>query len=114
MTSPSLDPRPAIFLRALVRETLLAAVLIAAAVSVAPASGRAASQEDEDACRPDVFRLCASAIPSEDAIVACLNANLPGLSPACRSVMAPVAPTRSERRRSPVGASSIPRPGVRG
>ena len=49
----------------------------------------AASQEDADACRPDVFRLCASSIPDEAAIVACLNANLPSLVPACRRVMDP-------------------------
>ncbi len=51
--------------------------------------GRAATQEDEDACRPDVFRLCASAIPDEPAIVACLNANLPSLGAACRRVIDP-------------------------
>ena len=112
MTIPSLYSRPAGLLQTFVRVSLYAATFAAAAASVAPASSWAASQQDEDACRPDVFRLCASAIPSEDAIVACLNANLPGLSPACRSVMAPVAPAGSARRRYPAGTSSVPNAGV--
>ena len=46
-------------------------------------------QSDEDACRPDVFRLCASKTPDEDGIVACLNAKTASLSPACRAVISP-------------------------
>ena len=58
------------------------------------------TQEEQDACTPDVFRLCSSAIPNESRIVACLNRNLPKLSPACRSVMTggpQAAKSRSER-----------------
>lgn len=57
-------------------------------------------QSDEDACRPDVFRLCMSEIPDETAIVSCLNTRLPQLSPACHAVMAPqpAAPPRKRRR----------------
>lgn len=46
------------------------------------------TQEEQEACTPDVFRYCSAQIPSEDRIVACLNRHLAKLSPACRSVMA--------------------------
>ena len=91
--------------------TPVRATLLLAALGLASAPGLAASQGDEDACRPDVFRLCASEIPNEDAIVACLNDRLASLSPACRSVMAPAAPATPERRRRPAGALG---PGTRG
>ena len=58
---------------------LLRAALLLGFVGLSPAAGHAATQQEEEACRPEVFRLCASAIPSVDAIVACLNANLPRL-----------------------------------
>ena len=54
------------------------------------------SASDQEACTPDVFRLCTSAIPSEDAIVACLNAKTAQLSPQCRAV---IDPPRSKRKR---------------
>lgn len=73
--------------------------------------GSAASSEDQDACRPDVFRLCASSIPDEAAIVACLDANLPSLVPACRRV---IDPTGAGDRSAPVPRGSRgPRPAVR-
>ena len=42
--------------------------------------------EDQMACTPDVYRLCASSIPDEDAIVACLTKHKTTLSPACSKV----------------------------
>ena len=44
------------------------------------------SMEDQMACTPDVYRLCASKIPDEDAIVACLSHNKASLSAACGKV----------------------------
>ena len=41
----------------------------------------------EDACRPDVFRLCGSYIPDVGQIVACLRGNESRLSEACHHVM---------------------------
>jgi hypothetical protein len=41
----------------------------------------------QDACRPDVFRLCGSYIPDVGRIVACLRGNEPRLSEACHQVM---------------------------
>ncbi len=37
-----------------------------------------------DACMPDAFRLCSSAIPDSSRVAACLDANVANLSPACR------------------------------
>jgi hypothetical protein len=42
--------------------------------------------EQQMACTPDVFRLCGAAIPDENRIVACLQANTPQLSTPCRAV----------------------------
>lgn len=46
-----------------------------------------ASQADQQACEPDVYRLCNNFIPDVDRIVACLAANKRALAPACRAVM---------------------------
>ncbi len=54
---------------------------------------------DQEACTPDVFRLCSSAIPDETAIVACLNAQAAQLSPQCRAVIDPPPPRRKRRAR---------------
>jgi hypothetical protein len=42
--------------------------------------------EQQMACTPDVWRLCSDQIPDENRIVACLQANTPQLSSACRAV----------------------------
>jgi hypothetical protein len=44
------------------------------------------SWEQQMACTPDVWRLCASQIPDPNRIVACLQANVPQLSDNCRAV----------------------------
>jgi len=46
------------------------------------------TMEQQMACTPDVFRLCGAAIPDENRIVACLQANTPQLSAPCRAVFA--------------------------
>lgn len=87
--------------RPIVGAALRGVALATGLVGMAPVAGHAASQQDEDACRPDVFRLCAAAIPDEAAIVACLDANVPNLGPACRAVMAPPPTPASSPRRRP-------------
>jgi hypothetical protein len=52
------------------------------------------SMEDQMACTPDVYRLCAAQIPDEDNIVACLTRNKPRLSPACARVFSDPAPAQ--------------------
>jgi len=66
--------------------------IFAIALVAAATSGTCAAQEhrgtmqQQMACTPDVFRLCGAAIPDENRIVACLQANTPVLSPPCRAV----------------------------
>lgn len=76
--------------------TLLAAGCLVACLGPASAQDRSL-QADEDACRPDVFRLCASDIPDETGIVACLNSKVASLSPQCRAVIAPAPVVRKRR-----------------
>jgi hypothetical protein len=52
--------------------------------STAFAQGTMAQQ---NACRPDVFRLCSNFIPNVGEIVACLRGNEARLSEACHQVM---------------------------
>ena len=44
------------------------------------------SAEDQLACTPDVYRLCAGNIPDEDAITACLAQHKSQLSAGCKAV----------------------------
>ena len=52
-------------------------------MSLAPLAASAHTKDDETACRPDVFRLCSTAIPNQTRIVACLEHNKRQLSSAC-------------------------------
>src|ERR1700678_3207155 len=61
------------------------------AVTLASGSSAVADEyrgtmQQQMACTPDVFRLCGSAIPDTNRIVACLQANTPQLSVGCRAV----------------------------
>ncbi len=60
-------------------------LLVLPSLAVAAHSG---SMEDQMACTPDVYRLCAGQIPDEDAIVSCLKQNRASLAPACQKVFA--------------------------
>ena len=72
-------------------------MLVALALCLAAAPARAEpSASDQEACTPDVFKICSSAIPSETDIVACLNAHVPQLSPECRAV---IDPPHAKRKR---------------
>ncbi len=53
-----------------------------------PALAQGTDQERE-ACTPDVFRLCGAYIPDADRIVSCLRGNPDRLSQACYAVMYP-------------------------
>jgi hypothetical protein len=61
----------------------LGGMLIQNAASAEPYRG---TWEQQMACTPDVWRLCGSAIPDVDRIVACLRQNTPSLSDGCRAV----------------------------
>lgn len=57
-----------------------------AAPATAFAQQHAGSAEDQLACTPDVYKLCASDIPDEDAITSCLRQHKPELSAGCKAV----------------------------
>lgn len=69
----------------------VARIAIVAALSIASANAMAEEQgteQQQNACKPDVYRLCREAIPVTEKIVACLKQNKAKLSPACRKVFA--------------------------
>jgi hypothetical protein len=43
--------------------------------------------EEQQACTPDVFRLCGAYIPNVPSIIDCLKSERRNLSPQCRNVM---------------------------
>ena len=64
------------------------AIFVALTVAGSGASfAHSGTADEQQACTPDVFRLCSAQIPSETRIVACLNQHMAKLSPACRAVM---------------------------
>ncbi len=72
---------------------LSVALLLALALSAGTAAAQGHSRADEEACTPDVYRLCGDYVPNQSRIVSCLRANSRRLSSACRAVM-----TRHSRR----------------
>jgi hypothetical protein len=76
------------------RMTAAIAFAIFAVPTLALAQDRG-SEKDQEACTPDVFRLCQEFIPNEAPIVACLKAKHAELSTACSLVMYP-APTAAD------------------
>jgi hypothetical protein len=76
---------------------MFATALVLGAIAAWPLSAaRAESQQDREACTPDVYAHCGDLIPDREAIVACLKKKINQLSPACRTVMRkPFRPTAS-------------------
>ena len=72
---------------------IISAALIVFTLGVGEALAPTTAQQE--ACRPDVFRLCGSDIPDVGRIVACLRGNESRLSAACHQVMF-AEPTVSE------------------
>jgi hypothetical protein len=66
------------------KKLVLIGALGIASMSAGPAFAQ--SQEDQDACTPDVMRLCQQDIPDHGRIVACLLRSKLQLSPACSVV----------------------------
>jgi hypothetical protein len=61
-----------------------ATAAVALSLSLLPTAGHAYTQEEQQACQPDAFRLCSSEIPDVDRITACMIARRSQLSPECR------------------------------
>jgi hypothetical protein len=55
--------------------------------------------EMQQACTPDVMRLCNNDVPDVDKIVACMKRNRANLSPACGAVFGMGASRHEPRRR---------------
>ena len=53
------------------------------------------------ACMSDAFRLCASAIPNQGRVAACLNAKQQQLSAGCADALARYMRTQGEPNRAP-------------
>lgn len=73
-----------------------------AAGAAVPASAQGYSQEQQQLCSNDAFRLCGSDIPDVDRVTACMVRQRALLSPGCQSVFRPAqiataAPARAGR-----------------
>jgi hypothetical protein len=69
---------------------MLAAAL---AISIMPTgAAQAYTQEEEQACSGDAFRLCSSEIPDVDRVTVCMVRNKSQLSPGCRVFFREPAP----------------------
>lgn len=72
------------------------ALALAALACATPASAEyRGTGEAQQACTPDVFRLCGQFIPDAGQITACLIRQKPNLSPACKMVFR--GPPRSQK-----------------
>ena len=68
------------------RKLSTVAFIIITIMITTPLPAIAYTQEDADACAPDVMRLCASAIPDVSRVAFCLANNKQQLSSACAAV----------------------------
>ena len=68
---------------------LIGAALVAVVIGANSAAFAQGTMQQQNACRPDVFRLCGSYIPNVGEIVACLRGNEARLSEPCHEVMFP-------------------------
>ena len=57
--------------------------------SMLPTVGHAYTQDQQQACTGDAFRLCGSEIPDVDRVTACMVARKAELSPGCRVFFRP-------------------------
>jgi hypothetical protein len=89
--------------------------------SILPAAGWAYTQEEQQACSNDAFRLCSAEIPDVDRVTACMIRNKSQLSPECRVYFRPdpeVTPVAAGRplsikpapSRKPVAAKPASKP----
>ncbi|MBV9461210.1 MAG: hypothetical protein JO141_27375 [Bradyrhizobium sp.] len=75
---------------------------LALSYSLLPTAGNAYTQEEQQACQPDAFRLCGSEIPDVDRVTACMIAKKSQLSPQCRQFFR-AGPAPEESANAPAG-----------
>ncbi|ABD88727.1 hypothetical protein [Rhodopseudomonas palustris] len=89
-------------------------LIAAASLSLAaPAVAQEGTEAQRDACMPDAFRLCSSAIPDASRVESCLRNAGPRLSSACYAVFNPPGankPVRTARRQVARPANEMVRP----
>lgn len=78
---------------------------VALSLSLLPTSGHAYTQEEQQACQPDAFRLCGPEIPDVDRVTACMVAKKSQLSPQCRQFFR-AGPEDDEAAARPVAAGT--------
>jgi hypothetical protein len=71
-------------------------------VSLWPGAGRAYTDEQQQACMGDAFRLCGGEIPDVERVRACMNRNKSQLSPGCRVHFRPEPEAASGVRQRPL------------
>jgi hypothetical protein len=81
------EPAIAALRRALCLTALSATFLLVVVATSGDAAAQGHTRADEEACTPDVYRLCNDYVPNRARIVSCLKAKRSRLSPACRAVM---------------------------
>jgi len=64
-------------------------VAIGLAAALLPSRGEAYTEDQQQACTPDAFRLCNSEIPDVDRVTACMIRNKALLSPPCKVFFRP-------------------------
>lgn len=64
-------------------------ISLALAASCGPTFAQQGTDAQREACTPDAFRLCTSAMPDSGRVESCLRAAGPRLSPACYAVFNP-------------------------
>ena len=66
----------------MMQKLIAIAFVLTVVILAGPAS--AYTQEEQQACQDDAFRLCGQLIPDEQRVKACLISNMRRLSPQCR------------------------------
>lgn len=66
--------------------TFITTTLMLASVFTAAAAHAASRDEQTKACRGDAMHFCATDIPNEDKITACMKQHVNELSPRCRAM----------------------------
>ena len=79
-----------------------ATLILALSYLLLPTTGHAYTQEEQQACQPDAFRLCSSEIPDVDRVAACMIAKKSQLSPQCRAFFR-AGPEPDEAADAPAG-----------
>jgi hypothetical protein len=80
--------------------SLMLAATLACSLLMWPTAGRAYTNEEQQACSADAFRLCSAEIPDVDRVTVCMIRNKSQLSPGCRVFFRPdpeIAPAAAGR-----------------